>query len=196
MGKSKNKTLARIGIFAQVNSTVEQALSVVPNLPFDARKSVAGEQDMTLPKIEVTIRLVDKPGSTKAHADVRLLFSDGEMLLLGFAVIQQGIKPLWVGFPEIAGRSKYFPVVEAKGQIKKAIIKAILDAYEEIKVSKKVPGLDAGSSVGSVLKPLTSHDGIPRVQPGSPEAREPGSKRKVRPVGSGLGLLGRKFLGV
>ena len=150
---------------------------------------------MTLPKIEVTIRLVEKPGPTKAHADVRLLFSDGEILLLGFAVIQQGSKPLWVGFPEVPGRSKYFPVVEAKGQIKKAIIKAILDAYKEIKVSKRLPGLDAGSSAGAVLKPLTSRDSVPRVQPGSP-TREPGSKRKARPLGSGLGLLGRKFLGV
>jgi DNA-binding cell septation regulator SpoVG len=135
---------------------------------------------MTLPKIEVTIRPVDKPGATKAHADVRLLFSDGELLLFGFAVIQQGKKPSWIGFPEIPGRSKYFPVVEAKGQIKKAIIKAILDAYKEIKVSEKVPGLDAGSRAGAGLKPLPSRDGIPRVQPGSPEAREPGSKRGLR----------------
>src|SRR6266853_214886 len=113
---------------------------------------------MTLPKMEVTIRLVEKPGAIKAHADIRLLFSDGELLLLGFAVIQQGKKLLWVGFPELAGRTKYFPVVEAKGQIKKAIIKAILDAYKEIEASKKVPGLDVGSSAGSVLKPLTTRD--------------------------------------
>jgi DNA-binding cell septation regulator SpoVG len=183
-------------MIARLNLAGKHALSALSSSPLDANKSVAGGKNMTLPKIEVTIRPVDKPGSTKAHADVRLLFSDGEMLLLGFAVIQQGNKPLWVGFPEISGRSKYFPVVECKGHIKKAIIKAILDAYGEIKVSKKVPGLDAGSSVGYVLKPLTSHDGIPRVQPGSPEAREPGSKRKARPVGSGLGLLGRKFLGL
>jgi DNA-binding cell septation regulator SpoVG len=148
---------------------------------------------MTLPKIGVTIRPVEKPGATKAHADVSLTFSDGELLLLGFAVIQQGKKLLWVGFPELPGRTKYFPVVEAKGQIKKAIIKAIQDAYKENQVPKKVPGLDVGSSVGSVLKPLTSHDGMPRVQPGSPEARKPDSKRKVRSFGSGLELLGRKF---
>jgi hypothetical protein len=196
MTDSKHKTPAHSGMFARLNLAGKHALSALSSSPLDANKSFAGERNMTLPKIEVIIRPVDKPGATKAHADVRLLFSDGEMLLLGFAVIQQGYKPLWVGFPEIPGRSKYFPVVEAKGHIKKAIIKAILDAYEEIKVSKKAPGLDAGSSVGSVLKPLTSHDGIPRVQPGSPVAREPGSKRKVRPVGSGLELLGRKFLGV
>src|SRR5882672_8839540 len=148
---------------------------------------------MTSPKIEVTVRPIDKPGATKAHADVRMLFSNGELLLLGFAVIQQGKKLLWVGFPELPGRTKYFPVIEAKGQIKKAIIKAILDAYEEIKVPKKVPGLDAGSSAGYVLKPLTSRDSVPRVQPGSPEARGLGSKRNDRPFGSGLELLGRKF---
>jgi DNA-binding cell septation regulator SpoVG len=148
---------------------------------------------MTLPKIEVTIRPVEKPGATKAHADIRLMFSDGDLLLLGFAVIQQGKKLLWVGFPELPGRTKYFPVVEAKGQIKKAIIKAILGAYKEIDVPKNVPGLDVGSSAGSVLKPLTSRDGVPRVQPGSPEARGLDSKRKDRSFGSGLGLLGRKF---
>jgi len=134
---------------------------------------------MTLPKIEVTIRPVEKPAATKAHADIRLLFSDGELLLLGFAVIQQGKKLLWVGFPELPGRTKYFPVVEAKGRVKKAIIKAILDAYREIEAPKKVPGLDAGSSAGAVLKPLTSRDSVPRVQPGSPEARGLGSKRSV-----------------
>ena len=143
---------------------------------------------MTLPKIEVMVRPVDKPGSTKAYADVRLLLSDGEILLLGFAVIQSGKKSMWIGFPEIPGRSKYFPVVEAKGQVKKAIIKAIMDAYKEIEASKKVPGLDAGSSAGAVLNPLTSRDGVPRVQPGSPEARGPGSKRGVRSFWSGLGL--------
>lgn len=148
---------------------------------------------MTLPKIEVTIRPVEKAGATKAHADVRLLFSDGEMQLLGFAVIQHGNKPVWVGFPEIPGRTKYFPVIECKGQIKKAIIKAILDAYKEINVSTKVPGLDVGKSAGYVLKPLTSRDSVPRVEPGSP-ARGLDSKRKYRSFGSGLGLLGRKFL--
>jgi hypothetical protein len=158
-----------------------------------ADKSVAEGQNMMLPKIQVTIRPVDKPGATKAYADVRLLFSDGELLLLGFAVIQHGKKLLWVGFPELPGRTKFFPVIECKGHIKKAIIKSILDAYEEIKVSNKVLGLDAGSSAGSVLKPLTSRDSVPRVQPESPEARGLGSKRKGRSFGSGLELLGRKF---
>ena len=134
---------------------------------------------MTLPKIEVTIRLIDKPGLTKAHADVRLLFSDGELHVFGFAVVQPASKPVWIGFPELPGRAKYFPVVEANGQVKKAIIKAILVAYEESKTAKKVPGLDVGSSAGSVLKPLTSRDGVPRVQPGSPGARGLGSKRSV-----------------
>jgi hypothetical protein len=86
---------------------------------------------MSVPKIEVKIRLAGKNGPTKAHADVRLLFTNGEISLLGFAVIKPNGKPLWVGFPEIPGRSRYFPVVQAQGQLKQAIIMAILDAYKE-----------------------------------------------------------------
>ena len=148
---------------------------------------------MTLPKMDITIRLVEKPGATKAHADVRLLFSDGELLLLGFAVIQHGKKLLWVGFPELPGRTRYFPVVEAKGKIKKAIIKAILDAYEENNLSKKVPGLGVGSIASAVLNPLTSRACGPRTQPRSQKARGQGSERVGRSFGSGLELLGRKF---
>ena len=181
MSDSEHKTSARSGIFARLKLVATDSLSVGPSLPLDSIKFVGVERNMALPKIEVTIRLVDKPGPTKAHADVRLLFSDGEVLLLGFAVIQPGNKPIWVGFPEIPGRSKYFPVVEAKGQIKKAIVNEVVDAYREIIAAKKASGLDAGSSSGSVLQPLTSRDVIPRVQPGSPIARETDSKRKGRP---------------
>ena len=91
---------------------------------------------MSLPRIEVDIRTTDKSGQTKAHADVRLSFPNGEISLIGFAVIVQGSKSPWVGFPQNAGKSKYFPVVEASGKIRKALVKAILDAYHDSEESK------------------------------------------------------------
>ena len=82
-------------------------------------------------EIEVEIRPAVKPGKIKAFADVRLLLPDGEVFLHGFAVIQQDGKSPWVGFPQYPGRNKFFPVVEAKGRIHNAIVKAVLDAYRE-----------------------------------------------------------------
>lgn len=86
---------------------------------------------MSLPKIEAKIRPTSKPGVTKAHADVRLRFPNGDLDLIGFAVIQENGKPPWVGFPQNAGRSKFFPVVEASGEIRKGIVEEVLKAYEE-----------------------------------------------------------------
>jgi hypothetical protein len=86
---------------------------------------------MSLPKIEVKIRPTNRPGVTKAHADVRLLFPNGDLDLIGFAVIKENGKSPWVGFPQTAGRSKFFPVVEASGEIRKGIVQEILNAYEE-----------------------------------------------------------------
>jgi DNA-binding cell septation regulator SpoVG len=85
---------------------------------------------MSTPKIEVEIRPTHQPGPTKAHADVRLLFPDGEIALIGFAIIVQPGKKAFVGFPQNRGRNKYFPVVQAKGDIHDEIEKAILRAYK------------------------------------------------------------------
>ena len=87
---------------------------------------------MSEPQIEVEIRPSAKPGPTKAYADVRLIFPDGELRLIGFGVIKQPGKSSWVGFPENHGQSQYFPVVEAKGRIRESVIKAILNAYDEL----------------------------------------------------------------
>ncbi len=86
---------------------------------------------MKEPQITVGIRAPGKPGSIKAFADVRLIFPDGEVDLIGFGVIGQPGKSPWVGFPQNHGQNKYFPVVQAKGRIREAIIKAILGAYHE-----------------------------------------------------------------
>lgn len=88
---------------------------------------------MSLPRIEVKIRPTNRPGVTKAHADVRLLFPNGDLDLIGFAVIKENGKLPWVGFPQNAGRSKFFPVVEASGEIRKGIVEEILKVYEESK---------------------------------------------------------------
>jgi DNA-binding cell septation regulator SpoVG len=85
------------------------------------------------PQITVEIRPSAKTGPTKAYADVRLDFPDGELRLIGFGIIKQPGKSVWIGFPENRGQNQYFPVVEAKGRIRDSIIRAILTAYSESK---------------------------------------------------------------
>jgi DNA-binding cell septation regulator SpoVG len=85
---------------------------------------------MSIPRIEVEVRPTNQPGPTKAHADVRLLLPNGEIQLIGFAIVKQPGKKTFVGFPQNRGRNKYFPVVEAKGDIQEEIVKAILRAYK------------------------------------------------------------------
>ncbi len=82
-------------------------------------------------KIEVTIRPNENPGSVKAYADLKLSFSDGELELIGFAVIEHPGKDLFVAFPQNRGRNRYFPVVAADGDLRNEIIKEILRAYKQ-----------------------------------------------------------------
>jgi len=88
---------------------------------------------MLIPRRElgVQIRLAENPGSVKAHADVTLTFSDGELQLIGFAVIEHPGKDLFVGFPANRGRDRYFPVVAADGDLRNEIIGEIVRAYKE-----------------------------------------------------------------
>jgi DNA-binding cell septation regulator SpoVG len=88
---------------------------------------------MKAPQISVEIRQSAKVGATKAYADVRLDFPDGEIRLIGFGIVKQPGKSPWVGFPESRGQTQYFKVVEAKGRIRESIIKAILTAYSDSK---------------------------------------------------------------
>jgi DNA-binding cell septation regulator SpoVG len=85
---------------------------------------------MSLPKLEVKIRHTNKPGVTKAHADLRILLPNGELDVIGFAIIKQPGKKPFVGFPQNRGRNKYFPVVQANGDIEDEITDAILRAYK------------------------------------------------------------------
>src|SRR5437588_4183686 len=79
------------------------------------REEISGE--LKQPQIAVEIRKSGKPGATKAYADIRLDFPDGEIHILGFGIIKQPGKSPWVAFPQNHGENKYFPVVLAKGRI-------------------------------------------------------------------------------
>jgi DNA-binding cell septation regulator SpoVG len=87
-------------------------------------------------EIAVEIRLPGNLGSVKAYADVRLSFSDGELQLIGFAVIEHPGKDLYVAFPQNRGRNRYFPVIAAEGDLRNEIIREILRAYKQVKERK------------------------------------------------------------
>jgi DNA-binding cell septation regulator SpoVG len=87
--------------------------------------------------IVVDIQLTNSPGAVKAHADVRIELPGGSLVLCGFAVIDKDGKPLWVGFPQKQGKipGKYFPVVEADGEVRKQIADMILEAFRKAKAA-------------------------------------------------------------
>ena len=79
--------------------------------------------------IEAEIRTVSMPGKVKAYADVRLSMPDGTLQINGCSVIHAQGKDPWIGFPSTRGSSRYFPVVEVDGLLKRRIIEVILEAY-------------------------------------------------------------------
>jgi DNA-binding cell septation regulator SpoVG len=87
--------------------------------------------------ISVEIKLTDGSGAVKARAEVRIDLDEGTLLLLGFTVIEKNGKPPWVGFPSKAGKipGKYFPMMEADGEIREMIVRAILEAYQTVKAA-------------------------------------------------------------
>ena len=67
------------------------------------------------------------------HADIRIETDGGVLHEMGYAVVQKiGAAP-FVGFPSRQGSTpgKYFPIVDADGEIKKEIFEAILTAYRK-----------------------------------------------------------------
>ena len=86
--------------------------------------------------IAVEIRFAEKSGSVKAYADITLTFSDGDLQLIGFAIIEHPGKDLYVAFPQNRGRNRYFPVVAAKGDLHEGIVGDILRAYKQAKERK------------------------------------------------------------
>lgn len=87
-------------------------------------------------ELKVEIRSAENPGSVKAYADLRFTFSDGELQVIGFALIEHPGKDVYVAFPQNRGRERYFPVVAADGDLRNEIIKKILRAYKEAKERK------------------------------------------------------------
>jgi hypothetical protein len=82
-------------------------------------------------KISVEIRFSAKPGPVKAYADVEMRTTNGALVERGYAVIQKDNKPPFVGFPSRQGNipGKFFPIIEAEGDIRKAILDEILCSY-------------------------------------------------------------------
>jgi DNA-binding cell septation regulator SpoVG len=82
--------------------------------------------------ISVELKRTDGSGAVKARADVRIELDEGTLLLFGFSVIEKNGKPPWVAFPSKAGKipGKYFPTIDASGEIRETIARAILEAYQ------------------------------------------------------------------
>jgi DNA-binding cell septation regulator SpoVG len=87
-------------------------------------------------KITVEIRFAENPGSVKAYADLTLTFSDGQLQLIGFAIIEHPGKDLYVAFPQNRGRNRYFPVVAAKGDLYEEIVNEVMRAYKHARERK------------------------------------------------------------
>jgi len=88
---------------------------------------------MQITSISAEIRFSNRPGPVKAYADIQILTENGILQEKGYAVIQREGRPPFVGFPSRPGTipGKFFPVVEAEGDIKTKIFDAILTAFHE-----------------------------------------------------------------
>jgi DNA-binding cell septation regulator SpoVG len=91
--------------------------------------------NMQIRDFSVEIRPSNKPGLVKAYADVTIQTSEGRLRVLGHPVIQKDGGSPFIGFPSRQGNmpGKYFPIVEAEGDIRKEIFDAILAAYRKMK---------------------------------------------------------------
>lgn len=87
-------------------------------------------------KISVEIRFVENPSSVQAYADVTLTFPDGELQVIGCAIVAQPGKSPFVAYPANRGNRRYFPVVAVKGDLHKEIIDEIMRSYEAEKERK------------------------------------------------------------
>jgi hypothetical protein len=90
------------------------------------------------PRISVTLRTASKPGSVKAHADVRVEIASLSLEIFGLSVVQNDPeKAAWVSYPQRAGRDakKYFPIVKVTGTLHEKICTAVLREFERVKSS-------------------------------------------------------------
>jgi hypothetical protein len=83
----------------------------------------------------VELELVSTPGPVKARATLRVQLPGGVLVNSGFSVIEKDGKPSWVGWPSKQGKipGRYFPIVEAEGELRNHINEMILEAYRTAK---------------------------------------------------------------
>lgn len=93
---------------------------------------------MLIPRreIAVEIRFAENPGAVKAYADVQLSFPDGELHIIGCAIVAQPGKDPFVAYPAIRGSKRYFPVIAVKGDLHGELVKEILHAYDKAKARR------------------------------------------------------------
>lgn len=87
--------------------------------------------NLQITSISVEIRLSNRPGPVKAYADIQIQTGEGVLHEKGYAVIQKDGASPFIGFPSRPGNTsgKFFPIVDAEGDIRKEILNAILTAY-------------------------------------------------------------------
>ena len=88
---------------------------------------------LQITSISVEIRLSNRPGPVKAYADVQFQTSEGALYEKGYAVIQKDGDSPFIGFPSRPSNTpgKFFPIVDAEGDIRKEIFDAILAAFRK-----------------------------------------------------------------
>src|SRR5713101_2053651 len=107
-------------------------------------------------RITVTLRAASKPGSVKAHVDVRIDFAASTLEIFGLSIVRHDPdKPAWVSYPQRAGGTdskKYFSIVKLTGVLHDKVCAAVLQEFERT--------------------PATDRGGVPRAQ----IPREPGEE--------------------
>jgi DNA-binding cell septation regulator SpoVG len=89
--------------------------------------------NLHITSISVEIRISSRPGPVKAYADIQIQTADGILHEKGYAVIQKDGASPFIGFPSRPGNTpgKFFPIIDAEGDIRKEIFDAILAAYRK-----------------------------------------------------------------
>jgi DNA-binding cell septation regulator SpoVG len=89
--------------------------------------------NLQITNISVEIRASIKPGPLKAYADVQIQTTGGLLHEKGYAVIQKEGGAPFIGFPSRPGNTpgKFFPIIDAEGDIRKELFEAILAAYRK-----------------------------------------------------------------
>ena len=90
--------------------------------------------NIQITNILAEIRLNNRPGPVKAYADLQIQTTEGTLYEKGYAVIQKEGGSPFIGFPCRQGNTpgKFFPIIDAEGDIRKGIFEAIMAAFRKI----------------------------------------------------------------